>query len=70
MMESGDVGWISIGDEVKGLIFMRSASRFIHRYGGGQRIALGGDMVSGDLVRVGIQKQKRKVMLTGNANVM
>ena len=69
MMESGDVGRISVGDEVKGLIFMQSASRFIHRHGGGQRIALGRDMVSGDLMRVGIQKQEREVMLTRNADV-
>jgi len=69
VVEGGDISRVSVSDEVKALILGRGASRFVHGDGSRQGIAFWGHMVSGDLMRMGVEEQESEVMLAGDPQV-
>lgn len=69
VVEGGDISRVSVCDEVKALILGLGTSRLVHGDGSGQGIAFGGHMVSGDLMRMGIEEQESEMMLAGDPQV-
>ena len=63
------ISGVAIGDEAQGLVFGESARGLAQSHGGGQGIALRGEVIGRDVMPVGIEKEESVWVLTGDADI-
>ena len=68
-VHAGLISGVAIGDEAQGLIFRQSARGLAQGHGGGQGIALRGDVIGRDVMPVGIEKEESVLVSTGDADI-
>lgn len=68
-VQAGDIGRVAIGNKVQGERGGQGANGLTQSHRGGQDIALGSHVISGDLVGFGIKEKEGVVMFTGHADV-
>ena len=68
-VHAGLISGVAIGDEAQGLVFGESARGLAQSHGGGQGIALRGDVIGRDVMPLGIEKEESVLVLTGDADI-